>query len=250
MSEIDLKRFFLEQVKLFESFSADKVEEIVLCSKLDTYEGNEAILETGDEGKFIGVLIDGHAEISTTDNTGVRAVISQLTPGDVFGVISLLTGDRIIADVIAGNRCFVLMIPREVFNTHILTNPKAVAYLSRILAKHTRAMSLDPVIANAQAVAKSDDPYALSLSSELPGKVVVLNVGISQIHFGIYDTRDLGSDIHGIIDNEDPHLAKISVKVGTKSRKIERIRRSFWVRRRPHWAGTCRSSSPFTASIS
>jgi acetate kinase len=222
MSEIDLKRFFLEQVRLFESFSADKVEEIVLCSTLDTYEGNEAILETGDEGKFIGVLIDGHAEISTTDNTGVRTVISQLTPGDVFGVISLLTGDPIIADVIAGNRCFVLMIPREVFNTHILTNPKAVAYLSRILAKHTRAMSLDPVIANAQAVAKSDDPYALSLSSELPGKVVVLNVGISQIHFGVYDTRDLGSDIHGVIDNEDPQLAKISVKVGTKSRKLER----------------------------
>ncbi len=29
MSEIDLKRFFLEQVRLFENFPADKVEEIV-----------------------------------------------------------------------------------------------------------------------------------------------------------------------------------------------------------------------------
>ena len=28
MSEIDLKRFFLEQVRLFENFPADKVEEI------------------------------------------------------------------------------------------------------------------------------------------------------------------------------------------------------------------------------
>jgi acetate kinase len=68
-------------------------------------------------------------------------VISQLAPGDVFGVMSLLTGDRIVADVIAGNRCFVLMIPQEVFNTHILTNPKAVGYLSRLLAERTRAMS-------------------------------------------------------------------------------------------------------------
>ena len=75
MSEIDLKRFFLEQVKLFENFPADKVEEIVVKSRLATYEGNEAILETGDEGRFIGVMISGHAEISMTDNTGTRSVV-------------------------------------------------------------------------------------------------------------------------------------------------------------------------------
>jgi signal-transduction protein with cAMP-binding, CBS, and nucleotidyltransferase domain len=103
MSEIDLKTFFLEQVRLFENFPADKVQEIVIKSRLATYEGNEAILETGDEGKFIGVVISGHAEISMTDNTGTRSVISQLQAGDVFGVMSLLTGDRIVADVIAGN---------------------------------------------------------------------------------------------------------------------------------------------------
>ena len=52
MSEIDLKSFFLEQVRLFENFPADKVEEIVIKSRLATYEGNEAILETGDEYRF------------------------------------------------------------------------------------------------------------------------------------------------------------------------------------------------------
>ena len=32
MSDIDLKQFFLEQVRLFENFPADKVEEIVIKS--------------------------------------------------------------------------------------------------------------------------------------------------------------------------------------------------------------------------
>ena len=221
MSEIDLKRFFLEQVRLFENFPADKVEEIVIKSRLATYEGNEAILETGDEGKFIGVMISGHAEISMTDNTGSRTVISQLEAGDVFGVMSLLTGDRIVADVIAGNRCFVLMIPQAVFNSHILTNPKAVGYLSRQLADRTRAMSVDIVTAQARAVAKSDDPYALSLNTNTQGKVVVLNVGISQIHFGIYDNHDSGADIHGIIDNADKEFAHITVSVGTQQQTLE-----------------------------
>ncbi|RIX41991.1 MAG: acetate/propionate family kinase [Rhodocyclales bacterium GT-UBC] len=223
MSEIDLKRFFLEQVRLFENFSADQVEEIVIRSRLATYEGNEAILETGDEGKFIGVMISGHAEISMTDNTGTRAVISQLEAGDVFGVMSLLTGDRIVADVIAGNRCFVLMIPQSVFNTHILTNPKAVGYLSRQLADRTRAMSVDLVTAQARAAVKSSDPYALSLNTNEPGKILVLNVGISQIHFGIYDTEDVGSEVHGIIDNADKDVAHITVKVGPQQKTMEHV---------------------------
>ena len=217
MSEIDLKRFFLEQVRLFESFPAEKVEEIVIKSRLATFEGNEAILETGDEGKVFGVLISGHAEISMTDNTGTRSVVSQLEAGDVFGVLSLLTGDRITADVIAGNRCFALMIPQEVFNTHILTNPKAVAYLSRLLADRTRAISLD----QANAPTKSDDPYALSLHTSQPGKVVVLNVGISQIHFGIYDTEESGADVHGIIDHADQQTTHITVMVGPQQKRLE-----------------------------
>lgn len=221
MSEIDLKRFFLEQVRLFENFPADKVEEIVIKSRLATYEGNEAILETGDDGRFIGIMISGHAEISMTDNTGTRAVITQLGVGDVFGVMSLLTGDRIVADVIAGNRCFVLMIPQDVFNTHILTNPKAVGYLSRLLADRTRAMSVDLVTAQANAIVRSRDPYALSLQTNEPGKVVVLNVGISQIHFGIYDTEESGADVHGIIDHADQQVTLITVKVGTQQQTIE-----------------------------
>ncbi|MDD2744047.1 MAG: acetate/propionate family kinase [Rhodocyclaceae bacterium] len=222
MSEIDLKRFFLENVRLFESFSADKVEEIVIKSRLATYEGNEAILETGDEGRSIGVVISGHAEISMSDNTGTRNVITQLESGDVFGVMSLLTGDRIIADVIAGNRCFVLMIPQEVFNTHILTNAKAVGYLSRLLAERTRAMSVDLVTAQAHAVTKSSDPYALSLNTNTRGKVVVINAGLSQIHFGIYDTHDLGSDVHGIIDNSDEATVRVTVMVGPQVKTVER----------------------------
>ncbi len=222
MSEVDLKKFFLEQVPLFESFPADKVEAIVGQSRLATYEGNEAIMETGDEARVIGVMISGHAEISTTDNNGIRSVICLLGPGDVFGAMSMLTGEPVSADVIAGNRCFVLLIPETIFHRHILTNPKAVALLSRLLTERTRAMSTEGGSPQARDVAWADDPYALSLLGNAPGKVLVLNVGISQIHFGIYDTHDLGSDVHGIIDNADPAVARISVSVGTQTRSVER----------------------------
>jgi len=222
MSEVDLNKFFLEQVRLFESFPADKVEDIVRQSRLTTFEGNEAILETGDEACSMGVVITGHAEISVADNTGTRTVISQLGPGDVFGVMSTLTGDRLSADVIAGNRCLVLLIPRPIFNAHILTNPKAVAYLSHLMLDRVRTLSADIVGGQIGAFSKAEDPYALSLHTDIPGKVLALNIGLSQIHFGIYDTHDLGSDVHGIVDNSDPQVSRISVAVGTQVKVVER----------------------------
>ncbi|MDR2838047.1 MAG: acetate/propionate family kinase [Azonexus sp.] len=222
MSEIDLKRFFLENVRLFESFSADKVEEIVIRSRLATFEGNEAMIETGDEGRFIGVVISGQAEISITDNTGTRAVIAQLEAGDVFGVVSLLTGERITADVIACTRCFVLLIPQTLFVSDILTNPKALAYLSRQLADRTRVMASNP-LGNPTLAARSDDPYALSLTaSHEPGKIVALNVGLNQIHFGLYDTRETGADIYGEINCADPASARVTVRVGPQQKTCER----------------------------
>ena len=222
MSEVDLKKFFLEEVRLFENFSADKVDLIVAQSQLTTFEGNEAILETGDESKYMGVLVSGHAEISVTDKTGSRIVISQLDKGDVFGVMSTLTGERLTADVIAGTRCLVLLMPYEVFSTHVLTNPKAVTYLSRLLLDRMRHLATDVLNAQTGGPAKADDPYALSLHSDTPGKVLALNVGLSQIHFGIYDTRDLGSDVHGIIDTSDAAAAHITVSVGPQTRKLVR----------------------------
>jgi acetate kinase len=224
MSDAELNRFFLEQVRLFETFSASKVAEIVSKSEMKTFEGNEAIAECGDEGRFIGVLVDGHGEISVADNTGGRIVISSLKEGDVFGEMSLLTGDRIIADVIAGNRCTVLLIPQEVFNTCILTNPKAIGYLSKLLAERTRAMAVDLNTLQARAVAQSDDPYALSLKNDTPGKILALNVGLTQIHFGIYDTRADGIDLHGTIDNEVEGVSRVTVRAGETAKTLERPR--------------------------
>ncbi|MBT9521789.1 MAG: acetate/propionate family kinase, partial [Dechloromonas sp.] len=75
--------------------------------------------------------------------------------------------------------------------------------------------------AQANAIVRSRDPYALSLQTNEPGKVVVLNVGISQIHFGIYNTEESGADVHGIIDHADQQVTRITVKVGTQQRSVD-----------------------------
>jgi acetate kinase len=224
MTNDELIPFLLQNVKLFESFSQDTTEAIVAASDLRTFEGNESILQCGEEGRFIGVLVDGHGEISITDATGGRLVICPLTAGDVFGEMSVLTGDRTVADVIAGNRCTVLLIPQDMVSTCILTNPKAILYLAKLMADRTRAQAFD-ITSNqlhARAVAQSDDPYALSLKTEVHGKILALNVGLTQIHFGVYDTHNEALDVHGIIDSAGGSVAHITLTAGGKVTTRER----------------------------
>jgi acetate kinase len=216
MTQAELHDYLLAHVPLFAPFAAEAVREILTLSELRTFEGNEAIVECGDEARFLGVLIDGHGTISVADNTGDRIPLCQIAEGDVFGETALLTGETHRADVLAGNRCLVLMIGKEVFASHLLCNPKAIVFLSRLLAERAR---LHPVNAsNSHLVdgveAKPEDPYLLSLNTGTPGKILALNVGLTQIRFGIHDTKDDVLDIQGVIDHSDTLNTRIALIAG------------------------------------
>ena len=206
MSPHEVKQFLAEHVRLFAGFSPEKIESILAGSEIRSFEGKEAIRECGEPGEHFGVMLSGRAEISLAGVIGERTVIGELNDGDVFGEMSLLTGDRTVTDIIASKRCFVLLIPQSVFNRDIVTQPKAVMFLSRLLAERVKSNAAKAIDLNSSqvqslALANAADPYALRLKSETPGRILALNVGNAQVRFGIYDTEDDTRDVHGIFDH-------------------------------------------------
>jgi acetate kinase len=201
----EIQQFLAKNVRLFEGFAEEKIAAIVRDSEVRSFEGKEAIRECGDPGEDFGVMLSGCAEVSVSGLLGERTLISELKEGDVFGEMSLLTGDRTVTDIIAANRCFALLIPQTVFNRDIVTHPKAVMFLSRLLAERVKqnaakAIDLNSSQIQSQAVANAADPYALSLKSATPGRILALNVGHAQIRFGVYATEDESLAVHGIFD--------------------------------------------------
>ncbi len=227
MTPHEIKQFLIEKVRLFDGYSPEKIDGILADSEVRTFEGKEAIISCGEPGQFLGVMLSGHADVSVAGPTGERAVIDALDDGAVFGEMSLLTGDPTVTDIIAGNRCFVLMIPQAVFNRDLVINPKAVMFLSRLMAGRVRANALDLTGSHvySRAVANAADPYALSLKSEMPGCVLALNVGRAQIRFGIYDTEDESRGVQGIFNDVDGDT--VGVRLFADGAVVERSRAHF-----------------------
>ena len=81
------------------------------------------------------VLLDGEMEVLKKGRRGRDQRIALLGPGDTFGEMSLLTGERRSATVRAAGDCYVMEIGKAVMSEIIHESPECLQQLSEILAQ-------------------------------------------------------------------------------------------------------------------
>jgi acetate kinase len=212
MEQKDLIAFLLERVELFKDFPQDRLRQLVDGSRVTTFEGNEAVIKFGEEGRFLGVLLSGQAEAQVTDNTGRKIRLSLLEAGNIFGEMSLMTGNQTIASIVGITRCEALLIPHDVFSTVLITHQPAIRYLSRMITQRTTQWTTMHNLA-AEALQKSDDPYGLRLSTEHPAKILIVNCGSSSLKYALFDTADETRVVRGSIERIGSDAIKHSCRV-------------------------------------
>lgn len=199
MDDRELQTFLQERVSLFQGFPPERVQEVASGSRVASFEPHEAIVEFGEDATFLGVLLDGAACRSIVSNSGERQILDRLQPGDVFGHMALMTGDKTSCDVIADTRCHVLLVPVTLFSTVIMSQPQAVRQISKAITGYFQQRLQDPAAA-AAALQQSRDPYGLLLHGERPEIILVLNCGSSSLKYSLFDTVDEQHQAHGTIE--------------------------------------------------
>jgi acetate kinase len=215
MESEEVRTFLKEHVELFKDFPDNRLKELIEGSRVTTFEGNEAVIEFGEEGRSMGVLLSGQAEAAVTDNTGRKVRLSLLEAGSIFGEMSLMTGNQTIANIIGITRCEALMIPQQLFSTILITHPPAIRYLSRIITERTTQWATTHSLA-AEALMKSDDPYGLKLKTEQPAKLLIINCGSSSLKYALFDTDNEADVVHGTIERIGAGNAKHTYRSATK----------------------------------
>jgi len=116
---------------IFKPLDAEQRKSLIEKFKSREVPANEKILEQGQSGDGLYMLLSGQAEVSAKVNTK-REVLAHLKGGDVFGEMSLLHNQPVSANIKTLRKSIVLKLPKRTFSEVISTHPQLLAHITEI----------------------------------------------------------------------------------------------------------------------
>ncbi len=123
----------LSGVPLFAGFSTRHLQRLAAAADEVAFRAGERIVEQGNPGETLFVLMEGEAKV-IRDGT----VRSRLVPGDFFGEISVLDGGPRTADVVAQTPVSALRVFRRTVLEMIGSEPDLALGLLEGIARRIR----------------------------------------------------------------------------------------------------------------
>ncbi len=111
----------LRAISIFSSLSDDDLLDLATLLEFEDFEWGFPIAQRGDPGSKLYIMISGRVEV--IDDDGV--VLAEMGTGDVFGEMSLLSGERVTATILASEPCEIATMSQKNFR-HILNKYPAL----------------------------------------------------------------------------------------------------------------------------
>ncbi|MEN8199980.1 MAG: DUF4388 domain-containing protein [Thermodesulfobacteriota bacterium] len=105
----------LRTIHIFAPLSSEDLLDLATLMKLEEYEWVFPILQKGEPASKLHILISGRIEV--VDEDGVT--LAEMGRGDVFGEMSLLSGDRVSNTIMAMEPCKIATLSQKNFR-HVL----------------------------------------------------------------------------------------------------------------------------------
>jgi CRP-like cAMP-binding protein len=125
----------LSQVDLFRGFDATERADLSSRMRPRAIAAGQAVVRQGDPGECLYVLAEGILDVEAI--RAARAPLrDRIAPGEVFGEISLLTGQQRTATVTAALDSLVYEIHREDLDPILRRRPEIAEGLATVMANH------------------------------------------------------------------------------------------------------------------
>ena len=112
----------------------EEISRIANQMKYLVYKSGEEIIRHGDEGDSMFILVEGIADVLVPDDHKTVRV-GQISPGQFFGEMSMLTGERRSADVVALTDLIVYKLQRQDLVQTFHKHPQFIEKISEILVE-------------------------------------------------------------------------------------------------------------------
>jgi small-conductance mechanosensitive channel/CRP-like cAMP-binding protein len=138
------------------------IRELAALTETRMFGSGESILQQGEAGDELFVVVSGHVSIVVGRPGGSFAEISRLGPGQFFGEMSLMTGDKRSASVRAVTETELLVVGKDAFSEILTHAPDLAEKIAEVLTH--RQVQLDEHLAERARKAKPEqDAEAVAL---------------------------------------------------------------------------------------
>lgn len=136
-AELDLTRRceVLGHIDLFRDLSEEERLELARPMRHAPFVAGEILTRQGAEGHELFLLEEGKASVRISSADGVEREVAQLGPGEVFGEMSLMTGARRAATVVALSDVEAYLLEKEAFERVLQRRPEIAEHFGEVLAK-------------------------------------------------------------------------------------------------------------------
>ncbi len=128
----------LRTIDLFRMLTDDDLLDLAALLSLENYEWGFPIVQAGDPGTNLFIIISGRVEV--VDDEGIS--LAEMGKGEVFGEMSLLTGDKVTATILAAEPCKIAKMSQKNFR-HILNRfPVLQVFFYKLLVSRITTANL------------------------------------------------------------------------------------------------------------
>lgn len=132
MDDVTVEAKALQGAPFFAGLSPEDIDGILHVGRPVSFEPGQAMVEQGDAGEDMYIIVDGTAEVD------VGGRFHKLTSGDFFGEMALFTAGRRMATVKAVETVRALAIPADGFQSFLLEHPAIALSMLRSVVERLR----------------------------------------------------------------------------------------------------------------
>lgn len=128
---IDIAASLLNNFSIFQSLNDYNLRQIVALLKIKKYPKGAVIIKKGDPAANLYIILSGVIDVLTEHNER----LSTLGKGDIFGEMSLISGNPVDANIKVAEAATIVSIDEKNFKKILNQFPSVQMYLARVLVK-------------------------------------------------------------------------------------------------------------------
>jgi CRP/FNR family cyclic AMP-dependent transcriptional regulator len=133
------KRELVDGHALFAGLSRADLDALLAHARVEHYSAGRKIFEKGAPGRSMMAILRGSVRISASSaSAGRELVLTILQPGEIFGEIALLDGQRRTANATAVTDCELLVLDRREFVPFLEHRPDVSLRLLKVFCHRLR----------------------------------------------------------------------------------------------------------------